>query len=74
MESPYYKNPKIKTQIDAILKKCSLMMANLGTKTPLDVGSQEKAKTTEKEWLKEVKELDLEMYHTLVPQREPEEK
>ena len=56
MESLYYNNPEIKSKIDTILKKCSLMMANLGTNTPLDVNTQENAKTIEREWLKEVKE------------------
>tara|TARA_R110000851_G_scaffold10579_2_gene38021 strand:+ start:756 stop:980 length:225 start_codon:yes stop_codon:yes gene_type:complete len=74
MESLYYNNPEIKSKIDTILKKCSLMMANLGTNTPLDVNTQENAKTIEREWLKEVKDLDPEMYQSLVPRQGIEEK
>ena len=74
MESPYYNNLEIKSRIDAILKKCSLMMANLGTRTPLDVDTVENAKTLERKWLKEIKDLDSEMYQSLVPRQEIEEK
>ena len=74
MESPYYTDPKIRTQIDTILHRASTMMANIGTKTPLDVGDQNEAKRLEKEWLEEVKELDHEMYQSLVPQAGTEEK
>jgi len=42
-------------------------MANLGTKTPHDVGSREKAKQLEKEWLQEIKDIDPEQYKMLVP-------
>ena len=42
-------------------------MANLGTKTPHDVGSREKAKQLEKEWLQEIKTIDPEQYKMLVP-------
>ena len=70
MTSPYYTNPSIKSQIDIILKRASVMMANIGTKTPLDVGTREDAKRIEREWLNEVKELDLEMYQSIVPQEE----
>tara|TARA_R100000951_G_C2629031_1_gene177021 strand:+ start:1373 stop:1513 length:141 start_codon:yes stop_codon:yes gene_type:complete len=42
-------------------------MANLGTKTPHDVGSRKKAKQLEKEWLQEIKDIDPEQYKMLVP-------
>lgn len=42
-------------------------MANLGTNTPHDVGSREKAKQLEKEWLQEIKDIDPEQYKILVP-------
>ena len=54
-------------RIDQILKKCAIMMANLGTNTPLDVKSTTTAKQLEKQWLQEVKELDPEQYKRLVP-------
>lgn len=55
------------SKIDAILKKCVIMMANVGTKTPLDVGDVRTAKQLEAQWLKEVKELSPEQYKLLVP-------
>ena len=62
------KSPEeIKVRIDEILKKCVIMMANIGTKTPLDVGDVSKAKQLEAQWLKEVKELSPEQYKALVP-------
>lgn len=72
MKSPYYTDPAIKERIDTILHKASTMMANIGMRTPLDVGSREEAKRIEREWLKEVKELDPEMYQSLVPQEDEE--
>ena len=74
MESPYYTDHAIRERIDTILHKASTMMANIGMKTPVDVGSREEAKRLEKEWLEEVKELDHEMYQSLVPQVDTEEK
>ena len=54
-------------RIDEILHRCAILMANLGTKTPHDVGSREKAKQLEKEWLQEIKDIDPEQYKVLVP-------
>ena len=54
-------------RIDEILHKCTLLMANVGTKTPLDVGSHTKAKQLEREWLQEIKDIDPEQYKMLVP-------
>jgi aspartate/tyrosine/aromatic aminotransferase len=58
---------EIQARIDEILKKCVIMMANIGTKTPLDVGDVSKAKQLEAQWLKEVEELSPEQYKALVP-------
>lgn len=55
------------SKVDEILKKCVVMMANLGTKTPLDVGDVETAKQLEKEWLQEIKDIDPVAYRMLVP-------
>jgi len=68
MESPYYVNKEVKQKIDLILHRTVEMMANLGTRSKLDVGSLTKAKQLEKEWLQEVEKLDKEMYQSLVPQ------
>jgi len=59
--------PTNKQRIDEILKRCALLMANIGMNTPLDVGSREKAKQLEKEWLQEIKTIDPEQYKMLVP-------
>lgn len=56
-----------KERIDEILKRCALLMANIGMNTPLDVGSRDKAKQLEKEWLQEIKTIDPEQYKMLVP-------
>ena len=70
MASAYHTNPETREKIDTILKKASTMMANLGTKTPLDVGSELEAKKLEKQWLEEIRSLDLETYQVLVPRKE----
>lgn len=54
-------------RIDTILEKCAIARANVCTKTPLDVGSVEKAKQLEKEWLQEIKTIDPVQYKMLVP-------
>jgi hypothetical protein len=59
-----------KEKVDAILQKCANLFANLGTGTPLDVGSDEKAKQLEKEWLKEIQSMDEKLYEKLVPSEE----
>jgi hypothetical protein len=72
MDTPYFTDPIVKEKIDYILKKSAVMMANLGTKTNLDVGDIHTARKLERQWLEEVKELDKEMYLGLVPQIEEE--
>ena len=59
--------PSNKERIDEILRRCSILMANIGMKTPTDVGSRAKAKQLEKEWLQEIKHIDPEQYKMLVP-------
>lgn len=70
MENTYESNEEVRKEIDLILHRTVEMMANLGTKTKLDVGCITKAKQLEKEWLQEVEKLDKEMYQSLVPQVE----
>jgi hypothetical protein len=59
-----------KEKVDAILQKCANLFANLGTGTALDVGSDQKAKQLEKEWLKEIQSMDAKLYEKLVPSEE----
>jgi len=47
--SKYYTNKSIKTRIDKILETNATNCANLGTGTPLDLGSRE---AVEKAWVK----------------------
>ena len=54
----YYTNKSIREKIDKILHECSIMFSNLGTKTPLDVGSREKAKKEEKRLLMQIRSID----------------
>jgi hypothetical protein len=59
----YKTNKAIRAKIDKILEECSIMFANVNTKTPLDVGSREKAKKEEKKLLKKIKEHDEDFFN-----------
>ncbi len=54
----YYTNKSIRDKIDKILHECSIMFSNLGTKTPLDVGSRVNAKKEERKLLMKIRDLD----------------
>ena len=54
----YYTNKSIRDKIDKILHECSVMFSNLGTKTPLYVGSRLKAKKEERRLLMQIKGID----------------
>lgn len=45
----YDTNKSVRSKIDSILHDCVVMFANVGTNTPLDVGTKEDAKRIEKE-------------------------
>ncbi len=66
----YYTNKTTKAKIDKILKECVSIFANVGTKTPLDVGTVTKAKIKERKLLLKIKELDMEFYKRVKPQNE----
>ena len=60
--SKYYTNKSIKKKIDSILEMNATYCANLGTKTPLDLGTKE---ALEKKWIEmaqKIFELDPEFY------------
>ena len=63
----YYTNNSIKEKIDKILKRCATIYTNLGTETPLDLKTKERAKKTEAKWLKEIKEIDPQFYEKVRP-------
>ena len=54
----YYTNKSIRDKIDKILHECSIMFSNLGTKTPLDVGSRVNAIKEERKLLMKIRDLD----------------
>ena len=59
----YDTNKSVRSKIDKILHDCVVMFANLGTNTPLDVGTKEDAKRIEKEKLEGIKDIDLDFYN-----------
>ena len=66
MHLPKYKtNKAVKAKIDDILFKCARIFCNLGTGTSFDLKTIERAKKTEQKWLKEIKDLDPQMYERL---------
>ena len=48
VRSKYYTNKSVRTRIDKILELNATYCANLGTKTPLDLGTKE---AVEKKWV-----------------------
>ena len=61
----YYTNASVREKVDKVLHKCALLFCNVGTGTPLDVGTREKAKKLEQKYLKEIKEYDESLYKRL---------
>tara|TARA_R110001592_G_scaffold51757_2_gene159106 strand:+ start:562 stop:801 length:240 start_codon:yes stop_codon:yes gene_type:complete len=59
----YDTNKSVRSKIDSILHDCVVMFANVGTNTPLDVGTKEDAKRIEKEKLENIKDIDLDFYN-----------
>jgi hypothetical protein len=58
----YYTNKSIRDKIDKILHECSIMFSNLGTKTPLDVGSRANAKKEERKLLMQIRDIDVDFF------------
>ena len=59
----YNTNKAIRAKIDKILEECSIILANVNTGTPLDVGSREIAKKVEKKLLKQIKDIDEDFFN-----------
>lgn len=59
----YDTNKSVRSKVDKILHDCVVMFANLGTNTPLDVGTKEDAKRIEKEKLEGIKDIDIDFYN-----------
>ena len=58
MLTKYKSNKSIKKKIDKLLEKNAQIWANLGTETPLDVGTRKKGEHKWKLIAKEIKKLD----------------
>tara|TARA_R110002020_G_scaffold229089_1_gene439850 strand:- start:262 stop:501 length:240 start_codon:yes stop_codon:yes gene_type:complete len=66
MHLPKYKtNKTVRAKVDDILFRCARIFCNLGTGTSYDLKTIEKAKRTEAKWLKEIKELDPQIYERI---------
>ena len=64
--SKYYTNKKVRKQIDKILKLNATYCANLGTKTPMDLGSKEAVEAKWIEMAQKIFDLDPEYYVTVM--------
>tara|TARA_R100000306_G_C4348055_1_gene128639 strand:+ start:382 stop:624 length:243 start_codon:yes stop_codon:yes gene_type:complete len=68
MYLPRYRTNKIiRSKIDKLLEENAKIWCNLGTETPLDVGTREKGERKWKKIAKQIKELDEEYYNRLCP-------
>tara|TARA_R110002072_G_scaffold122468_1_gene257064 strand:+ start:1640 stop:1909 length:270 start_codon:yes stop_codon:yes gene_type:complete len=70
----YRTNKEIRRKIDKILHDTVIMFANLGTNTPLDVGTKEEAKRLEIGMLDKIKDIDEDFYHDRLKIQRSEEK
>ena len=70
----YKTNKEVRRKIDKILHNTVIMFANLGTGTPLDVGSKTEAKRLEVEMLDKIKDIDEDFYHDRLKIQRSEEK
>lgn len=70
----YKTNKEVRRKIDRILHDTVIMFANLGTNTPLDVGTKEEAKRLEVEMLDKIKDIDEDFYHDRLKIQRSEEK
>jgi len=66
-ETKYRTNKTIRAKIDKLLHENAQIWANLGTETPLDVGTRERGERKWKKIAKKIKELDEECYNKLCP-------
>jgi len=62
MTPTYYTNRELRLKIDAILKECASIFANLGTGSDLDLKTDEAADSKEQELLFKIKDLDEEFF------------
>ena len=65
--SKYRTNKTIRAKIDKLLEENAQIWANLGTETPLDVGTREKGERKWKKIAKQIKDIDEDSYNRLCP-------
>lgn len=62
MKPKYFTDNNIKQKIDVILIECATIFSNLGTGTPFDLKTKDKALQKESELLCKIKEIDEQFY------------
>ena len=67
MLTRYRSNKSTKKKIDKLLEKNAQIWANLGTETPLDVGTKKKGEHKWKLIAKEIKKLDEPFFNRICP-------
>ena len=67
MKLKYKTNKSIRKKIDRILFENAQIWANLGTETPLDVGTRKKGEHKWKQIAKKIKELDEPFFNLVCP-------
>ena len=67
MLTRYRSNKSTRKKIDKLLKENAQIWANLGTETPLDVGTRKKGEHKWKLIAKEIKKLDEPFFNRICP-------
>ena len=67
MLTRYKSNKSTRKKIDKLLKENAQIWANLGTETPLDVGTRKKGEYKWKQIAKKIKELDEPFFSLVCP-------
>lgn len=68
----YQTDPLVRQQIDKLLRMNASIRANLGTKTPLDLGTESAADQVWMKLLEEIHLLDPEYYQSIASNEEKE--
>ena len=66
-QTKYRTNKTIHAKIDRLLHENAQIWSNLGTDTPLDIGTREKGERKWKKLAKQIKELDEEFFNLICP-------
>ena len=67
MLTRYRSNKSIKRKIDKLLEENAQIWANLGTETPLDMGTRKKGEQKWRQIAKKIKELDEPFFNLICP-------